>query len=60
VIQSGKCIIEKGGVEVAMCGPRDFFGERVLVLAGEFRGATVVSTHGISRFLWFGLSYERF
>ena len=37
VIQSGKCIIEKGGVEVAMCGPRDFFGERVLVLVGTER-----------------------
>eukprot|EP01043_Picozoa_sp_COSAG02_P016891 COSAG02_NODE_753_length_17610_cov_23.119753_15_plen_989_part_00 len=35
VIQSGTAVVEKDGRPVATYGPRDFFGERVLVMSGS-------------------------
>eukprot|EP01043_Picozoa_sp_COSAG02_P039157 COSAG02_NODE_3071_length_7425_cov_28.395987_4_plen_671_part_00 len=38
VIQSGTAVVEKDGRPVAAYGPRDFFGERVLVMSGSSEG----------------------
>lgn len=38
VIQSGIAVVEKDGRPVATYGPRDYFGERVLVMSGSLDG----------------------